>query len=70
MPGLGKVSVGKLADKGVNSTVQLMGEFLLQGRSRSKFKTLLQEAGGLRPQDLDLADTDGAMFEKSLQFCR
>ena len=70
MPGLGKVSVEKLAVRGVDSTVRLMGEFLLQGRSRSKFKALLEDAGDLRGQDLDKADTDGAMFEKTLQFCR
>ena len=70
MPGLGKASVEKLTEKGVGSTVQLMGEFLLQGRSRAKFVELLQTAGGLRKQDLDANDTDGAMLERSLQFCR
>jgi hypothetical protein len=42
----------------------------LQDRSRKKFCELLQTAGGLRKQDLEHNDTDGAMFEKSLQFCR
>ncbi len=42
----------------------------LQDRSRKKFCELLQTAGELRKQDLEHNDTDGAMFEKSLQFCR
>ena len=70
MPGLGKVSVERLVSKGVGTTVQLMGEFLLQDRSRKKFCELLLTAGELRKQDLEANDTDGAMFEKSLQFCR
>jgi hypothetical protein len=48
VPGLGKVSVEKLAQKGVTTQVQLMGEFLLKGRSRTEFCKLLIEAGGLR----------------------
>jgi hypothetical protein len=70
VPGLGKVSVDKLIAKGVGTSVQLVGEFLLQDRSRKKFVELLQTAGGLRKQDLEHNDTDGAVFEKTLQFCR
>lgn len=70
MPGLGKASVEKLLSKGVGSSVQLMGEFMLQSRSRKKFCELLLTAGELRKQDLEANDTDGAVFEKSQQFCR
>ncbi len=50
MPGLGKASVKKLADKGVKTSVQLMGEFLLKGRSRTEFCKLLTSAAELRQQ--------------------
>ena len=69
MPGVGKVAAAKLIDKGVTSTVKLMGEFLILGRSRARFLELLQTAGELRAQDLDRNDTDGKMLEKSMQFC-
>ena len=68
MPGLGAVAVEKLAAKGVNSTVKLMGEFLLQDRNRKKFSELLQNSGELRQQDLDKYETDAVMFAKSQQF--
>jgi hypothetical protein len=48
VPGLGPASVKKLAEKGVTTTVQLMGEFLMKERSRADFCTLLTEGGGLR----------------------
>ena len=54
VPGLGKVSCQKLAAKGVGSTVQLMGEFLLKKRSREDFCKLLVEAGELRKQCVGL----------------
>ena len=57
MPGLGKVSCQKLAAKGVGSTVQLMGEFLLKKRSREDFCKLLVEAGELRKQCVGLHRT-------------
>jgi hypothetical protein len=50
VPGLGKASVKKLADKGVKTSVQLMGEFLLKGRSRTEFCKLLTSAAELRQQ--------------------
>ena len=70
MPGLGKASVAKLASKGVTSTVQLIGEFLLKSRSRSLFTKLLVEAGELREHDIEAHGTDEAVLEKTLQFCR
>jgi hypothetical protein len=48
VPGIGPASVAKLADKGVDSSVKLMGEFLMKGRSRADFCKLLTEAGGLK----------------------
>ncbi len=111
VPGIGPAAVAKLfSQKGVSSTVQLMGQFLLMGRSRAEFCKLLIEAGGMRQRraarvrplarcgkmmtgsqaarglttgrkngllrvlavcrDLDMHETDEAMLEKSLQFCR
>jgi hypothetical protein len=50
VPGLGPVAVGKLAAKGVKTTAQLMGEFLVKNRSRKDFCTLLTTAAELRQQ--------------------
>ena len=50
VPGLGEKGIEKLAENNVESSVQLMGEFLLKKRSRAEFLTLLTKSGGLRAQ--------------------
>lgn len=63
VPGVGPATKAKLADANIDSSVKLVGHFMLLGRDKNLMKTWLMDVCNVRSQEAD--KIIGALEEKT-----